>query len=75
MSKHQELTFCIDSEKELLEQLKIFEAKSTDRLSQGFEDGRTVRELVMARARHIDLLLVNLWQYLEVPVEYSFFRY
>jgi [protein-PII] uridylyltransferase len=68
-SKEFELT--IDSSDELLTQLKDFEQRSSERLAKGFSDGRTVRELVMARARHIDQLLVKLWHNLNIPSEYS----
>lgn len=66
-----DFTLSLDPNADLLTQLKQFEASSFDRLAKGFVEGRTVRELVMARARHIDLLLVSLWQHLEIPSSYS----
>ena len=69
--KSKELEFSITSEKDLIEQLKSFEQASRERLFQGFKDGRTVRDLVTARSRHTDQLLVSLWHHLEIPSEFS----
>ncbi len=67
----KEFELIIDPETDLLTQLRDFEKRSSQRLARGFADGRTVRELVMARARHIDNLLINLWSHLELPNDYS----
>ncbi len=66
-----EFELVIAPERDLLSQLKDFEQRSSERLAKGFSDGRTVRELVMARARHVDKLLVALWQHLAIPSDYA----
>ncbi|MBV1909674.1 MAG: [protein-PII] uridylyltransferase [Kangiellaceae bacterium] len=63
---NNDFTFTIDLQLDVLGQLRKFESTSKRRLADGFEQGRTVRELVIARARHIDSLLIGLWQYLQI---------
>ncbi len=51
----------------LLSLLKSYHNQSTKILLSAFIQNTNISELVLLRAKHIDLLLKNLWQYLSLP--------
>jgi len=61
----------IQPQVDLLNQLKQFEINSSEFLKKGFSHGVNVRELVMKRSEHIDILLVTLWQYLDISDQFA----
>ncbi len=66
-----DISLTLNSEQDILAQLKEFENRSSELLSNAFSQGVNVRELVIARSNHIDKLLSALWQHLTISKEIS----
>ncbi len=71
MTDIQNLKLSIDQKTDLLQQLKAFETRSSNLLREEFIQKSNIRSLVVARSKHIDCLLMSLWQHLEINHEFS----
>jgi len=69
--EHFKFKLEIQPQDNLLNQLKQFEVESSKYLRKGFNQGINVRELVMKRAEHIDILLTSLWKHLKISDLFS----
>jgi len=66
-----QFSLSINSQENLLDQLKSFHTKSNQYLENGFNSGVNIRELVTARSQHLDTLLSALWNQLNITNDFS----
>jgi len=65
------ISLTINSEENLLGQLKSFHTRSNECLKECFDAGTNIRELVTTRSKHVDILLATLWEHINITNDFS----